>query len=74
MAKLRNRLNQKLIILGEGGKTFDIMAKATLDVSDKQLDSPHIKRLIQSGDLEVMKTAAPAKKADQPKKTSNEKQ
>ena len=71
MAKIRNLLNQKLIIMNKGGKTFDLMAKATIDVSDSQLSSSHLKKLIEKGDIQLLETSK--KEIEEPEGEENPK-
>jgi hypothetical protein len=54
MAVIRNKLNQRLIINLTGGKNFDLLAKGTKNVSEKELSSPHLQALITRGDVIVI--------------------
>lgn len=57
MAKIRNKLNQRLIINLIGGKNIDLLAKGTANISEKEIFSPHLQTLIDKGDIVVMPTS-----------------
>jgi len=61
MAKIRNRLNQRLIINLKGGKNIDILAKGNTEVTQSELTSPHLQALISKGDISVVQTRKPKK-------------
>jgi hypothetical protein len=54
MAVIRNKLNQRLIINLTGGKSIDLLAKGTTNVSEKELSSPYLQAFITRGDVIVI--------------------
>ncbi|MCP4129469.1 MAG: hypothetical protein GY754_00495 [bacterium] len=63
-AKVKNRLNQPLVITLSSGKTIRIHPRRTARISERDMQSPEIKRLISNGKLIVV----PGKKAKKKKK------
>jgi hypothetical protein len=59
MAVIRNNLNQRLIINLTGGRNIDLLARGTMNVSEKELSSPHLRTLIAKGDISVIQAHQP---------------
>jgi hypothetical protein len=59
MAVIRNRLNQRLVINLTDGRNIDLLARGTIDISEKELSSPHLRTLIAKGDILVIQANQP---------------
>jgi len=60
MPHIKNKLFQPLTILLEGDKTLYLQAREEAEVSNTQLNSPHLQSLIKSADIAVTEEAEPA--------------
>jgi hypothetical protein len=70
-ATLKNRLKQRIVINLSGGKTISILAGGTIEVSENELKDTQIQKLIQRGDLVVIRSGDSAIKDE--KKTKHSK-
>jgi hypothetical protein len=53
MVTIHNRLNQRLIISMTGGKVIELLARDTVSISEKDLESPQLRELINRGEIVV---------------------
>jgi len=54
MPKIKNRLFQPLTILLEDKKTLYLQTREEAEVSDSDLESPHLQSMIKKGDIAVL--------------------
>ncbi len=64
MPIIRNKLDQRIIVNLKSGKSIDLFAKSTEDVSDEDLSSLQIKNLIAKGDIIVSSEKRAEKKEE----------
>lgn len=55
-ATVRNNLNQRVVISLNSGRSVDIAARGTVQISDSDVSSPHLQTLVQRGDVSVSQT------------------
>lgn len=53
MPKIKNKLFQPLTVLLGGGKTLYLSSREVADVSQSDLDTPHLQAMLKRGDLAV---------------------
>jgi hypothetical protein len=53
-ATIKNTTNQRLVVSLSGGKTVNLAAGATANVTDGDLSSPNVQNLIRAGKLQVV--------------------
>ncbi|OPY03202.1 MAG: hypothetical protein A4E61_01166 [Syntrophorhabdus sp. PtaB.Bin184] len=53
-ATIKNKTNQRLVISLSRGKTINLAARGTANVTDGDLSSPNVQNLIRAGKLEVV--------------------
>lgn len=75
-ATIRNNLNQSVVLNLANGSTVNLPAKGTAVLSDADLASPALQRLINAGDIAIVpaaKSDPDKKKKDAPKKPDKKK-
>ena len=56
MPQIKNKLFQPLTVLLEGDQTLYLQAREQAEVSNAQLNSPHLQSLLKSADIGVIGT------------------
>ncbi len=54
MVQILNKLNQRIAVNLPGGKNLELLAKGTAQVSEKELNTPHLQTLVIKGDIVVL--------------------
>ena len=69
MVLIRNNLNQRLIINLKSGKSIDLLAKGTAEVSEDKFSSSHLQTLLAKGDI-IVSQKEDIVETEKPKRTS----
>lgn len=56
MPKIKNKLFQPVTVLLGGGKTLYLSSREVADVSQSDLDAPHVQTMLERGDLAMTET------------------